>query len=86
MSGQFVFSDHIVFKDILGSAESPDVQQLVLDLSQIDFIDSAGLGMLLLLRDVCEKHKKLLTLRNPQGQVKKVFGISKFEHLFKIEP
>lgn len=86
LSGQFVFSDHAQFKEILNSAEEASVQHVTVNLAKVEFIDSAGLGMLLLLRDTCDKHKKRLTLKDPQGQVKKVFHISKFEHLFTIEP
>ena len=85
LSGQFIFEDHTKFKTILAAAEDKKIHSIILDFTHVDFIDSAGLGMLLLLRDLCDKHKKPLVLRHPQGQVKKVFGISKFEHLFTVE-
>jgi HptB-dependent secretion and biofilm anti anti-sigma factor len=85
LSGQFIFSDHAKFKAVLAAADNPKIHIITIDCSGLEFIDSAGLGMLLLLRDVCAKNKKQLKLRKPQGQVKKVFDISRFEHLFAIE-
>lgn len=85
LRGSFVFSDNGAFKPLLDHAANSVVSQITLDLSALEFIDSAGLGMLLLLRDACDKHKKRLTLRHPFGQVKKVFDLSRFEHLFTIE-
>jgi anti-anti-sigma factor len=86
ISGQFLFTDHNKFRSVLSAAEDPGVNVLQIDLSGVDFIDSAGLGMLLLLRDQCEKASKSLQLSGAAGQVKKVFDISKFEHLFSIVP
>jgi anti-anti-sigma factor len=84
LSGQFIFTDHPTFKPILLAAENSAVNAISIDISRVEFIDSAGLGMLLLLRDMCEKHQKKLMILRPSGQVKKVFDISKFEHLFTI--
>ncbi len=85
LSGQFTFSDHSTFKTILNNVEEAEISHINIDLEHVEFIDSAGLGMLLLLRDQCEKFNKRLALIRPVGQVKKVFDVSKFEHLFSIE-
>lgn len=85
LAGQFIFSDHAQFKQILNAATDAAIQHIRIDFSRVEFIDSAGLGMLLLLRDSCDKNKKALTLARPVGQVKKVFDVSKFEHLFTLE-
>jgi anti-anti-sigma factor len=85
LSGQFIFTDHAKFKQVLTSVEDSKTSKVTIDFAGVEFIDSAGLGMLLLLRDTCEKQKKSLTLTHPKGQVKKVFNISKFEHLFTLE-
>ncbi|MDX2073653.1 MAG: STAS domain-containing protein [Alphaproteobacteria bacterium] len=85
LSGEFVFSDHNKFKPILDAGQDEAIKSVRIDLANVGFIDSAGLGMLLLLRDACDKHGKRLTLVGPTGQVKKVFDVSKFQHLFTIE-
>lgn len=85
LSGEFIFYDHPKFKAILASAESNEYKNIILDFSATTFIDSAALGMLLLLRDLCDRHQKKLTLRHPVGQVQKVFKVAKFNLLFTIE-
>jgi anti-anti-sigma factor len=58
---------------------------IVIDLAKVEFIDSAGLGMLLIARDEASKASRQLTLRGPQGQVKRMFAVTRFETLFAIE-
>jgi anti-anti-sigma factor len=85
ISGDFTFTDHTAFLEVmtrlLGIAGIP----LIIDLSQMEFIDSAGLGMLLIARDEAGKANRQLTLRGPKGQVKRMFAVTKFETLFTIE-
>ena len=82
MQGKFTFADHGNFKDVIGAAKEEGVRQVSIDLSQVDFVDSAALGMLLLVRDEVKKGEKSLVLKSPQGQVKKMFEISRFYELF----
>lgn len=84
MSGQFTFSDNLTFRDMLDDVTKDSISSLIVDVSSIEFIDSAALGMFLLLRDFATKKHISLTLKQPQGQVKKIFDVSRFEQLFKI--
>ena len=84
LSGQLTFSDNQKFKEIIESLNQVGIRALEMDFSGITFIDSAGLGMLLLLRDNCNERHIPITIISPVGQVQKVFQISKFDQLFKI--
>lgn len=84
LSGQFTFADNNKFKHILESLEQEAPQSLNLNLSAVDFIDSAALGMLLLLRDRCQQQNVSLAIEEAQGQVEKIMMISKFDQLFKM--
>lgn len=84
LKGQFTFSDTQKFKNILGLLNQGELKAISLDFSDITFIDSACMGMLLLLRDECQGRKVSLNLLSPQGQVDKIFTISKFDQLFSI--
>lgn len=85
LSGQLTFADHQKFRRIIDEIKGNNLESLRLDFSKVDFIDSAGLGMLLLLRDECQNRHIALALNNAHGQVQKVFTISKFDQLFKLE-
>jgi HptB-dependent secretion and biofilm anti anti-sigma factor len=85
MSGEFTFTDHAPFKQMVSEIFATSGKSVVLDLSKLEFIDSAGLGMLLLARDEAKKNHRELILRSPGGQVKRMFGVTKFNTLFTVE-
>ena len=85
MSGDFTFADHASFKSLVGHLFEGQESPIIIDLSALEFIDSAGLGMLLLVRDEANKAARKLVLRSPNGQVKRMFGVTKFETLFVVE-
>lgn len=84
MRGKFTFGDHNSFKHILELLTDPNLKQLELDFSEISFVDSAALGVILIAKDEAEKKGKQLVIFNPVGQVKKMFEISRFYDLFEI--
>lgn len=82
--GRLTYSDYSLFRqitDIIG--QSPN-QECLFNLAELEFIDSAGLGMLLLAQDKIQDCKGHITLINPTGQVKKMIELGRFDTLFKI--
>lgn len=84
MSGQFTFSDTQKFKEILDMVSERKTRSLSLDFLDVSFIDSSGMGMMLLLRDEAKAKQIPLNIISPQGQVEKIFRISKFYDIFSI--
>ena len=84
-SGEFTFDDHAAFRDVAGRLLQTKDETVIINLSQLQFIDSAGLGMLLIARDEVGKSNRKLVLAQPQGQVKRMFAVTKFDQLFTIE-
>lgn len=61
------------------------VKKVTLDFIDTSYIDSSGLGLLLLLRTSLSKTNVAINLINPnKGTVKEVLKISNFEKLFTI--
>ena len=85
MQGQFTFTDNKRFRHIITKARK-ETLPITLNLSQLSFIDSAALGMLLLLRDECQQRHIPISIHEAQGQVEKIFYITKFDQLFIMEP
>ena len=85
LTGKFTFSDSKTFNDVLREISNSSYRSVIIDLKSVDFIDSAALGILLLTRDKCDKSNTDLVVRNPKGQVRQMFDISRFSDLFKIE-
>jgi HptB-dependent secretion and biofilm anti anti-sigma factor len=82
--GKFTFADNVRFRQLVDEMKTNSIKNLVIDLGGVEFIDSAALGMLLIARDEAQKQNIQLTLRNPTGQLKKMFAVSKFDSLFNI--
>lgn len=85
LKGRLTYTDYNNFRqvsDVLGNVEG---QYCSMDLSELEFIDSAGLGMLLLVRDKIVEKKGTVALKDAHGQVKKMLELGKFDDLFLIE-
>lgn len=65
--------------------EGKDVRQVVLHMSGVEFVDSAALGMLMLVADEAKKHQKHLVSTGVVGQVKKMFDMARFDTMFTIQ-
>jgi anti-sigma B factor antagonist len=59
-------------------------QSLVLDLSDMPFIDTSGLGVLVGLRAQAKKGNVTLTVQNPQARILQVFRITQLAKVFGI--
>ncbi|WP_338709308.1 STAS domain-containing protein [Streptomyces virginiae] len=57
-------------------------ERVVIDLSRLDFCDSAGLNALLHARSLCEQHRRTLTLTDPGPQFYRLLRITGADALF----
>jgi HptB-dependent secretion and biofilm anti anti-sigma factor len=84
LSGKFTFSDHQMFRAVIDSIRNGESSNYVLELADLEFVDSAALGMFLVAREETKKKNFNLTLSNPAGHVLKMFTLSNFTSLFNI--
>lgn len=59
--------------------------RVVFDLTDVDFIDSAGLGLLMLARGLLNKSGSMLRLCSPQARVRALLKMTKTDTLLKID-
>lgn len=85
LRGRFTFTDYESFRGLVADLTRKGARRQVLNLGELDFIDSAGLGMLLIARDEAERNSCSLVLRRPQGQVKRMLEVARFNSMFNIE-
>ena len=69
--------------DSLIYEENPD--KTVLDLSEIDFMDSSGLGLIMGRFSLMQKLGGTLTLRSPNPRIVQIFELAGLERMVKIE-
>jgi anti-anti-sigma factor len=84
IEGHFSFEDNYNFRQITQAVEDEKVSAVTVELSRLQMLDSAALGMLMMLRKRCEEHHIALTLMNPSGNIRKIFELSRFYDLFNI--
>lgn len=85
LAGRLTFADYGSFKELTELFINKDnLNNCLLDLSKLEFIDSAGLGMLLIARDKMRMKNGEVILRGAQGQVKKMLDLGHFDSLFKV--
>jgi anti-anti-sigma factor len=78
------FSDHSVFRDLLSEISKAKAQSAIFDLSELISIDSAGLGMLMIALEESRKSGWALSLKAPQGHVRKLLELACFDKLIPI--
>lgn len=80
-SGRLVFAEHGNFQEIIESLLSVGGPRMVLDLHELEFMDSAGLSMIMIAREEAEAHNMVLVLRNPRGPVAQLLSLSALDFM-----
>jgi anti-anti-sigma factor len=83
MKGKCTFSDYTHFKTIVEHIETGSLSQVDVDLAQLEYVDSSGLGMLLMLNEK-SGGKSEIRLISPQGQVKKMIDVARLGNVFTV--
>jgi stage II sporulation protein AA (anti-sigma F factor antagonist) len=85
ISGRLTFDGNLTFRRIVQAVAQGGGRSVAVDLSGLEFIDSAGLGMLLLLREAAKDTSAKLWLTQPRGQVQRLLSVAHFHRLIPIE-
>ena len=85
MRGSFTFKDHYGFRAVLDALAATKGSRKMLDLSKVEFLDSAALGMLMIAEEETARSHGTLTLRNPSAPITRLFELSAMDTIFKIE-
>lgn len=79
-------SNSAELRDAILSQLEPEGRQLVLDLSQVSFIDSSGLGALLSGFKTANLRSGTLVLAGLQPRVQSMFELTRLHRVFEIFP
>jgi anti-anti-sigma factor len=85
MSGRLTFNDHAKLRALIKEMSQNAVKRQILDLASLEFVDSAGIGMLLIAREELSNLDKQFILRKAGGQVKRVLTVAQLGKLITIE-
>ena len=67
-------------------AQHPDLKEVVLDFAETVFIDSSGIGALVICHKLCESHGAKLRLVKVPDQVLMALSLTELDQIFHIEP
>ncbi|MDK2970452.1 MAG: anti-sigma factor antagonist [Candidatus Sumerlaeota bacterium] len=84
LAGRVVLDECDRLKGSVISRISPGINKVSLDLSKVDFIDSAGLGALVGMKVTSNKNRATLSLLSPSKNVSDILVVSKLDSIFEI--
>ncbi len=84
LRGRLTFNDHAKLRALIREMLQNSAKRQVLDLGALEFVDSAGIGMLLIAREEMGNVGKELVLRAAQGQVKRVLTVAQLGKIVTI--
>ncbi len=85
LQGRFDFSAHREFREAVKSAlAGAGVNEVEIDLSAVNYMDSSALGMLLLSRENAASLHKTIVLARPADSIRQVLEVANFHKLFAI--
>ncbi len=85
LKGHLTFSGMAVIEDILDTIRLNPCSSVILQLDQVEYIDSSGVGMLLMMQELCEERGAALELHSVPGQVKSVMQQTCLDQLFTLK-
>ena len=71
-------------KDVLGKMIQKNIRHFIINLDQVEYLDSSGIGALIYAHSELKKRKMLLRIVNVKGSVKKVIELTKLNGYFQI--
>lgn len=85
LRGHFSFGAHREFKSVYKKKlQNPEIDAIVVNFAEVKYLDSAALGMLLLLREHAKVANKSLALSSANPLVGRIFDIANFHKIFTI--
>lgn len=85
LTGRLEFTDHDKLQDLVNLLGQSSERRFVIDLSALEFIDSAGLGMLLILQEEAETRDIKMVVRGPAGEVKRSIELARLNEIIAVE-
>ncbi|MDX1971916.1 MAG: anti-sigma factor antagonist [Candidatus Sumerlaeia bacterium] len=84
MGGRIVLDECDRLKSTIVPRINGSIKQVYLDLSGVDFIDSAGLGVLVGMKVTSNKNHARMALLSPSKEVSDILMVSKLDSIFEI--
>jgi anti-anti-sigma factor len=84
VAGRLTYEDHEQFRGLITSIGGSPGQRIIFDFSDLHFIDSAGLGMLVVAKDLAAAKAMTVHIRSARDLVKKLMMLVKFHDVIPV--
>ncbi|WP_207457183.1 STAS domain-containing protein [Azospirillum sp. SYSU D00513] len=84
LSGRMEFTDHEKLRELINLLDNIPSRCFILDVEDLEFIDSAGLGMLLILEEEANERQIDLSIRHPRGSVLRSLMLARFHDILTV--
>lgn len=84
LKGHLVHEDRGRFERVIDDVLATRPGAVKVDFGALDYMDSAGLGFLLTLRERAEAKRVSVSLLNSKGAVRELLELARFDTLFSI--
>jgi anti-sigma B factor antagonist len=72
------------FKEEVYRKLSEDHKNVILDFSDVEFIDSSGIGSIISILKAVNQRKGILRILNPRSEVRRIFNMVRMDQLVPI--
>jgi anti-anti-sigma factor len=84
LEGRIIRHEDLELESLIAELLDKNCRKFVLDFNHVDFVDSAGIGLIIKMASIVEKRFGALLLCNPQKNVRNVFNMLGIDSRFKI--
>lgn len=84
LSGDLDVYAAVSFEERLVGSVTPEDRDVVVDLAEVRYVDSSGLGTLVALRKRLEREGKKMILARPSEEVRKLLELVRLTKVFEI--
>lgn len=84
IKGKILLRECRTLKDTVLARLNPTIDNVYINLQEVDFIDSAGLGVMVGIKMSANKYSAVTYLIGPRPEVKSLFTVAKLDSIFKI--
>lgn len=86
LTGRCTFSSLSQYEELLDLIQRRSGCVYEMEVSGLEYIDSSGVGMWLMLQEACEKRRSRLIIRAPGPHVMQVLRLTHLDHVLTVEP
>jgi anti-anti-sigma factor len=82
--GDLTYANRTAFKSAVEKAKQAGCRHLIVNLEHVRFVDSAGLGLLVLVSQTFKLQQVQISLLKPQSYVREIMGLANIPKMIPI--